>query len=71
MVISSAGAVMREGALRSASAPAKLRLPTRPQNIRKIITIFETIERLRVMPVLIPTVATAEVVSKITSITGS
>ncbi len=62
MVMSSAGVITGGGALRSASAPAKLRLPTLPQYISKIITILDVSEKLRVIPVLMPTVATADVV---------
>ena len=56
--------------MRSASAPAKLRLPTLPQYMRKMIVMRDTVDRLLVMPVDMPTVATAEVVSNMTSATG-
>ena len=57
--------------MRSASAAAKLKLPTLPQYIRKMTVILDSDEKLRVIPVLMPTVETADVVSNRTSASGS
>ena len=51
----------------SKSALAKETLPTRPQNIKNISTIFETVERVGVRPAVKPTVLIAETVSSIAS----
>lgn len=69
--MSSAGGITVGGALRSASAAAKLKLPTLPQYIRKMTVILDSAVKLRVIPVLIPTVETAEAVSNMTSESGS
>ena len=43
---------------------AKVKLPTRPQYINKTITILESIVSCLVIPVEIPTVPSAEKISK-------
>ena len=50
---------------------AKVKLPTRPQYINKTITILESIVSCLVIPVEIPTVPSAEKISKKTSCIGS
>jgi len=59
---------MGGGAFFSTRADPKDMLPTLPQNIRKIIIIFDKFSRSRVIPVDIPTVPIAEKHSKLRSL---
>ena len=71
MLIRSMGCLRPDLCFLSVNASAKDRLPIRPQYIRRIRMILEHVPVCRVIPVVIPTVSTAEKVSNSTSVSGS
>ena len=71
MVTSSKGAMTGGGAFFSKRAEPNEILPTRPQNIKRMIVIFESDSKSLVIPQVIPTVPMPEKTSNTTSENGN